>query len=66
MGIVKQLNKTIVLKKDEKDIDTLQKECDNKLTKLEGIQDQSNTPHYYQLYNEQQDLLKQIEYLIKA
>jgi hypothetical protein len=66
MGIIKQLNKTIVLKKDEKDIDTLQNEYDTKITELEEIQDQSNSPHYYHLYYELQDLLKTIEYLIKA
>jgi hypothetical protein len=66
MGIVKQLNKTIVLKKDEKDIDTLQNECDNKIIEIEGIQDQSNSPHYYHLYDELQDLIKKINYPIKA
>jgi hypothetical protein len=66
MGIVKQLNKTIVLKKDENEIDNLQNEYDNRLTELEGLQDQSESPHYYQLYDELQDLSKTIQYLIKA
>lgn len=66
MGIVKQLNKTIVLKKDENSIDDLQKEYNNRLTELEELQDKTKTPHYHQLYDELQDQFKTIEYLIRA
>lgn len=61
MGIVKQLHKPIDQEKKETNIDNLQDEFDEKLIELKSLEDNRISIKYHRLYNELQELFKQIE-----
>jgi hypothetical protein len=65
MSIETQVNKSIYSKKEQNSIDDLQNQFDSKYKQI-LLLDNPKTVQYHQLYDELQNLLKQIEYLIKV
>jgi hypothetical protein len=65
MGIETQVDKTIDSKKEQNSIDDLQDQFDAKYKQI-LLLDNPKTAQYHQLYDELQNLIKQIKYLIKA
>ncbi len=65
MSIETQVNKSIDTEKEEDDIDDLQDQFDSKYKQILLLKD-TNTAQYHQLYDELQNRLKQIKYLLKV
>ena len=65
MSIETQVNKSIDTEKEEDDIDDLQDQFDSKYKEI-LLLDDTKTEEYYQLYDELQNRLKQIKYLLKV
>jgi hypothetical protein len=65
MSIETQVNKSIYSKKEQNSIDDLQDQFDSKYKQI-LLLDNTKTAQYHQLYDELQNLIKQIKYLIKV
>jgi len=65
MSIETQVNKSIDTEKEEDDIDDLQDQLEAKYKQI-LLLDDTKTEEYHQLYDELQNRLKQIKYLLKV